>query len=269
MARSTATLDAARLAIGTLTAVPVKPPSSLAAPVPGLAMALAPAAGLLPGGSGAVVAFAALRLGLHPPVVAILAIAVFALLTRALHLDGLADTADGFTASYDRDRALEVMRRGDSGPAGVVIIVVVLLLQVTAADQVLTTVGTGSPVDDLRACTVLVLAAVASRTAVPVLCRAGVAAARPEGMGATVAGSVHPPTLGVSLLACTGLCALLGLAAGFGWWTGPAAVLGTVVATLVLARRACRRLGGITGDVIGAGVEIGTAVALLVLAVTA
>ena len=56
-------------------------------------------------------------------------VAVLAVGTRALHLDGLADTVDGFGSGWDRERALAVMRRGDIGPMGVTALVLVLGLQ--------------------------------------------------------------------------------------------------------------------------------------------
>src|SRR3954452_9042300 len=61
---------------------------------------------------------------------AVLGIVVLALLTRGLHLDGLADTADGLGPLRDRERALQLMHRGDVGPVGGVTPGVTLLLQV-------------------------------------------------------------------------------------------------------------------------------------------
>lgn len=263
--------DSLKLAFGTLTAFPVSPPTSVEAPVPGRAMALAPLAGLVPGLAGWVVAFAALRLGFSSLVVAVMVVGVFALATRALHLDGLADTADGFTASYDRGKALNVMRRGDSGPAGVVMLVVVLGLQVAALSQLLVVARVASSEawpGDLAAASVVLAVAVTARIAIPVICRSGVASARPDGLGAMVAGSVATPVLGLSLVGTALVAALVGEAAGLSWWAGPAAVAGAALAAQALTWRATQRLGGITGDIIGAGVELGAAVALLVLVAT-
>ncbi|MCD5351562.1 adenosylcobinamide-GDP ribazoletransferase [Kineosporia mesophila] len=252
-----------------MTAFPVPPPTTVAPPVPGRAMALAPLAGVVPGLTGWLVAFGAIRLGLTPLVVAVLVVGVFALSTRALHLDGLADTADGFTASYDRDKALTVMRRGDSGPAGVVMVVIVLMLQVTALNQVLVTAGISTVAvgwrNELAATFAVVTVAVTARVAIPVICRSGVPPARPEGLGAMVAGAVPNPLLATCLIVTALVTAWSGWAAGLTWWAGPVAVGATVVAAAVLVRRSTRRLGGITGDIIGAGVEIGTAVAALAL----
>lgn len=231
-------------------------------------MALAPLAGIVPGLAGWVIAFAAIRLGVTSLVVSVLVVAVFALGTRALHLDGLADTADGFTASYDRAKALDVMRRGDSGPAGVVMVVIVLMLQVTALNQVLVTARLDTEdgwLGDLAAAFVVVTVTVTARIAIPVICRSGVRPARPEGLGALVAGSVATPLLVSSVVAAALFTAVAGRAAGLAWYAGPVAVAATVVATEVLVQRATRRLGGITGDIIGAGVEIGAAVTLLAL----
>jgi adenosylcobinamide-GDP ribazoletransferase len=232
-------------------------------------MALAPLAGVVPGLTGWVVAFLAIRLGLTSLVVAVLVVGVFALSTRALHLDGLADTADGFTASYDRSKALDVMRRGDSGPAGVVIVVIVLMLQVATLSQVLLTARLRTPdgwMGDLAATFVVVTVAITARIAIPVLCRTGVPSARPEGLGAMVAESVATPLAASSIIITALVSASTGWAAGLPWWAGLVAVAATVLTAQMLALRATRRLGGITGDIIGAGVEIGAAVALLALA---
>ena len=105
--------------------------------------------------------------------------AAVAALTRGLHLDGLADTADGLgTRLLPPDEALAVMRRGDTGPFGVVSVVLVLLVQVSAAAQ-------AGPL-------ALMAAVVVGRLAMTWSCRRGVPAARPDGLGALVAGSVSP-----------------------------------------------------------------------------
>jgi adenosylcobinamide-GDP ribazoletransferase len=264
-----ALLDPLRLALGTLTAVPIAPPTSLDPPIPGRAMTLAPFTGLVPGVAAAVAAWLGLRLGLSTFVLAVITIGVFALITRGLHLDGLADTADGLAASYDRNRALEVMRRGDTGPTGLAAVVLVLLLQAAALTQVLTAAVQRSPAGtggQLRAVVVLIAVAMAARVAIPAACIRGVPAARPAGLGATVAGSVDRVTLGLVFAAAAAICSFAGWIAGYAWWAGLLAVVIVVVTTAVLVRRAVHRFGGITGDVIGAAVEVGTAAALLVLA---
>jgi adenosylcobinamide-GDP ribazoletransferase len=263
--------DWLRLAFGTLTAVRVPPPSSLAAPVPSRAMAVAPLTGLVPGLAAAVLGWLGLRLGWSALVVAALVIGVFALSTRGLHLDGLADTADGLAASYDRDRALQVMRRGDTGPTGLAAVLLVLLLQFAALSQVLAEALAQVPdnaLGQLRAVAVIVVVAVVARLTIPVLCAEGVPAARAEGLGATVAGSVVPALIGLAVLAVAVLAALGGMIAGFAWWAGPLAVLATLVVAAVVTQRAVTRFGGITGDVVGAAVELGAAAVLLTLAAT-
>ena len=258
--------DAIRLAIGTLTAVPVPPPASIDPPVPGRAMALAPLVGVIPGLSAAAAAGVALGIGLSPGVAAVIVVGLFALVTRGLHLDGLADTADGLAASYDRERALTVMRRGDTGPNGLAAVVLVLLLQVAALTQVLGFARSSAGAWP-RAVAVVVVVAVAARIAIPLACVRGVPSARPEGLGATVAGSVRPAAAGI-VVAATVVASLAVQISGFPWYAGVLAVLGVVVATAVLIHRAVTRFGGITGDVLGAAVEISTAAALLVLAAT-
>lgn len=257
--------DALRLAIGTLTAVRVSPPASIEPPVPGRAMALAPLVGLIPGVAAAIAAWFAVVVGFWPALTAVIVVGMFALTTRGLHLDGLADTADALAASYDREKALTVMRRGDTGPTGLAAVVLVLLLQCAALTQVLSA-ATLQVDTRLGVVAVVVAVAIAARVAIPVACVRGVPAARPEGLGATVAGSVRPNPFGAALLAAAATCSLIGMASGFAWWAGALAVAMVVAATGLLVHRAVRRFGGITGDVIGAAVEIGTTAALLTLA---
>ncbi|MFI5430288.1 adenosylcobinamide-GDP ribazoletransferase [Aeromicrobium sp. UC242_57] len=110
-------LDAWRLAVGTLTAIRVKPPQTVTRQIAGAAMLVAPLA-VVP---LALLVAATLWIGREParPIaVAVAAVGLLAAGSRAFHLDGLADTADGLTSSYDRERSLAVMKTGDTGPAG-------------------------------------------------------------------------------------------------------------------------------------------------------
>jgi adenosylcobinamide-GDP ribazoletransferase len=127
-----------------------------------------------------------------------------------------------------------------------------VLLQVTALTQA----------DALgRGVISVITAAVTGRLAVTWACRRGVPAARGEGLGALVAGTVHP-AVPVALSA-----AALAGAASFNWIFAVAIAAGLAVSAGV-TRLAVRRLGGITGDVLGALTEIATAGCLLVLALS-
>ena len=170
------------------------------------------------------------------------------LLTRALHLDGLADTADGL-GSYRRGaEALDIMKKSDIGPFGVVAIGLTLLLQTAAVSGL-------APWS-------LPVAWAAGRLAVGVACRPGVPAARPDGLGALVAGTVP-----VAVTAGTVVVVAAAAWPGHGW-PGPVAVTVAVLVAYGLVRHCVRRFGGITGDVIGAVVEVATTVALAGLALS-
>ncbi len=245
-----------RLAVTLLTAIPLPggragaPPSRQAA---GAAMIWAPFIGLLLGGAAAGVLYVFQRCWHAGPLVgATLAIVVLAVLTRGLHLDGLADLADGLGSGKPAAQALDIMRRSDIGPFGVAALVLTVLIQVTALAQA----------DSLgRGVTSVIAAAVTGRLALTWACRAGLRPARGEGLGALVAGTVHP--------AVPALLTVAALAAGMplGWIFAVAVAAGLAAAAGVTAL-AVRRLGGITGDVLGALTEVGTAVCLLVLALS-
>ena len=252
-------LDSWRLSVGTLTSVPVRPPVEVDRRRAGTAMLLAPLAVLPLGVAAAAAVLVGTRLGLPAYVVALLAVTAVVLGNRALHVDGLADTVDGLAASFDRERSLEVMRTGTSGPAGVAAVVLVLGLQTAGLAGLLAQ-------DATVATAALAGAAVcASRVALLVCCSRGVPTARPGGLGAVVAGTVGRSWLVGGSVVAAAVLALLGVAAGLPWWRGALAVALALVAVVVLVARAVRRLGGVTGDVFGAAVEISLATVLVAL----
>jgi adenosylcobinamide-GDP ribazoletransferase len=177
-----------------------------------------------------------------------LTVAAAALLTRGLHLDGLADTVDAL-GSYRRGAdALAIIKKPDIGAFGAGAIALTLLVQAGAVAAI----GPWA----------VVAAYAAGRLAVPVACRRGVPAARPDGLGALVAGTVRLPVVAVAAAI---------VVAGAVWaapgrpWQGPAAVVAALAAAVLLVRHCVRRFGGLTGDVIGAAVEVATTTALVVL----
>ncbi|WGL51276.1 adenosylcobinamide-GDP ribazoletransferase [Nocardioides sp. BP30] len=249
--------DSWRLAVGTLTAVPVRPPTVVDRRRAGLAMVLAPVATVPLGAAAAITGYAGIRLDLPPPVVALLAVGVIVLGNRAFHVDGLADTVDGLASSYDRERALTVMKTGTSGPAGVVALVLVIGLQAAALASVL-----AGP-HALRGAVLAGLGVCVSRAALVLCCAAGVPSARPGGLGDTYTQAVPRPVVALVWLAGAAVLALAASAAGLDWWRGVVAVAAAALAVAVLVAHAVRRLGGVTGDVFGAAVELALA-ALLV-----
>ncbi|WP_198048275.1 adenosylcobinamide-GDP ribazoletransferase, partial [Saccharomonospora iraqiensis] len=93
------------------------------------------------------------------------------------------------------------------------------------------------------------------RAVLPMCCARGIPAAQPEGLGRTVAGTVgRLPAAGVGV----GLAALAVLIPGTPWWQGPVAVVLGFLAAAVVLVRCVNRLGGVTGDVLGACVEAAT-----------
>jgi adenosylcobinamide-GDP ribazoletransferase len=190
---------------------------------------------------------------------ATLAIAVLGLLTGGLHLDGLADTADGLGSRRPAGQALDVMRRSDTGPMGVAALVFVVLVQIAALAAV---------TPRWLAAAALIAAVVTGR--VGVLLASGAPAARSGGLGALIAGTTSHRAR------CLESAALLAVVGTAGWAAGGVTLavrgLTAVACGLVVAAAvrwlACRRFGGMTGDVYGALIELGTATVLLVAALS-
>jgi adenosylcobinamide-GDP ribazoletransferase len=249
-----------RLSVTLLTVIPLR--DSAAEPrraTVAAAMAWAPVVGVLLGGvAAAVLVLADHPLGAGPLTAAGLAVASLALLTRGLHLDGLADLADGLGSGQPAATALDIMRRSDIGPFGIVTLVLTLVIQVGALAH-------AEAAGDGRGPAALVAAAVTGRLALTWACRRGVAAARSEGLGALVAGTVRP-ALAVGITLAVLAAAVSALRTGFTGVTLPLAVVAGLAAAFVLQWHAVRRLGGITGDVLGALIETAATVTLVVAA---
>ena len=242
-----------RLAVGTLTAVPVPAVGRVTPAVASGALLLAPLAVLPLATVVGLLVWAGGHTTLPPLAVAVVALATLAAGSRALHLDGLSDVADGLTASYDPERSLAVMKSGTAGPAGVAAVVLVLGAQAAA---LATLVG------GVREAVVAGAAVCASRAALWITCARPVPSARPDGLG--VGFTRRVPTA-VAVLGWSGL------AAG-AWfvhpWRGPLAIGLAALVVLLLVLRAVRRFGGVTGDVFGAAIELALATLLLALAGT-
>ena len=229
------------------------------------AMGWAPAVGLLLGVLASVVLVVADHpLGAGPLTAAGLAVAFLAAASRGLHLDGLADLADGLGSGKPASAALDIMRRSDIGPLGTVTLILTLLIQVAA-------LGHAESAGHGRGPAALIAAVVTGRLALTWACRRGVAAARPDGLGALVAGSVRPAMAAAATLAAlaAAVAAVVISATVIGeplGWTLPLAVVAGLGAGYVVQRHAVRRLGGITGDVLGALAEVATTVTLVVAA---
>jgi len=254
--------DGLRLAVGTFTRLPVPPPERVDAQAARGAMLLSSPIGLLLGLILGITAQVLVNATDSPGLLgAALAVAALAWITRALHLDGLADTVDGLGSGRDPAGALDIARRSDIGPFGVVALVLMLVIQTIAFGALLDTgAGGGS----------FVIAIVMGRVAMMMTATRGVPAARADGLGAAVAGTVPAwatwlITLGWLLLFCGSVTRSHGAAAGAGT---AVAILGSILATVWLIGIARRRFGGITGDVIGAAGEIATTVVLVLLVVT-
>jgi cobalamin 5'-phosphate synthase/cobalamin synthase len=181
---------------------------------------------------------------LPPLLIAVLVVALSAWLTRGLHLDGLADFADGLGGGSTREDALRIMRDPAVGAFGVIALVLVLGVKIACIDSLLFPEA-------------LVLApALARWTAVPVgfflpYAResTGLGAAMTRGTGRT------------ELLGSTVLAVAISLL--FPWKVAVSSWSAVLLVSLLVGAIARRRLGGQTGDVLGANVEVAESCALV------
>lgn len=257
--------DGVRFALGTLTVLPVNVPRWDRESAR-RGMESAPLVGLLVGLAAAAAGLLVLLLGTSSLLAAVVSVAVPAVLTRGLHLDGLADVADALGSAKPAEGAQRVMKRSDIGPFGVCTLAFALLAQVAVVNELY---GQGGWA---RGALAVIVSACTARAALTLAARSGVPAARPEGLGALVAGTV-PLRSAVAVATCVAVVsALAGAVVGswhplFGAVSYLFAVILGLAAAELLLRHCRRRLGGVTGDVFGALAECAATAALVVLAI--
>lgn len=214
-------------------------------PVVGVALGLVAAAALWAG---------RWAFGQHSLLAGLLAVATLLTLTRGMHIDGLADTADGLGCYGPPERALTVMHDGSTGAFGVAAVGVVILAQ-TAAFAALPSGPAGVAA--------AVTATTAGRVAAVLASRRGVPPAPGSSLGALVAGTQRPVVVAAWVAALAG-CAVFASARP---WQGPAAVAAAMTGAALLINHCVHRFGGVTGDVMGAAVEVATTVTLIGLVI--
>jgi adenosylcobinamide-GDP ribazoletransferase len=234
-------------ALGFLTVVPLPArfgdPSILARSVPFFAIV-----GLLIG-----MVVAALDAGfvrcLPIPVATVLTGTALVAASGGLHLDGLADTADGFFSSRSRERMLEIMKDSRTGPLGVATVALLLALKLAAI---------GTLPSELRT-RALVLIPLAGRSAIVVNMAVLRYARKEDGLGTIFASGRHRGSVAVCIC----------LLAAVGWWSdgerGLLAGGASLVGALLLAAYSQRKIGGFTGDTLGATCEVVEIIPALVM----
>ncbi|UGT40931.1 adenosylcobinamide-GDP ribazoletransferase [Nocardia yamanashiensis] len=240
-------MNGVRLAVSWLTVLPVRGPDEVDRKAAGRAIGWAPVVGVLLGLGTAGVLWAIGAAGGSWLLGGFVAVAGLALITRGMHIDGLADTMDGLGSYGPPERAREIMKSGGAGPFGVAALIFVIGIQAVSF----------AALAEAGRWVAVVLAVVVGRVAVVLACRRGIAAAPGAGFGALVAGTQS--------LAVGVLWTVAAVAAGVwatGDWRGPLGVVAALGISALLVRHCVRRFGGLNGDVLGAALEVAVTVSV-------
>lgn len=206
-----------------------------------------PLVGILVGGLGCLVGWTAIALNLPIPACAVLLVAVLIAVTGAMHEDGLADTFDGLWGGFTPERRLDIMKDSHIGTYGVLAL---LLSQLIRIATVWVLLQAGAFWGILAAC-------VFSRALMPMLMTA-LPNARNAGLSHSVGRPAAEPVMAGLVLATLIVVLLAGLSA-------VVPILCALITTAVLAAIAKAKIGGQTGDILGASQQLGELVFLLAL----
>ncbi len=251
-----------KVALALLTRLPMGPRGDAEAPDIARAGRVMPLAGALIGLVGAAAFWLSGGLGLPPLVSGLVAVAATILFTGAFHEDGLADTADGLGATAERARRLEIMRDSRTGTYGALALILSVGLRAAALAAIAASgaeTGAGAVAGGVAGA---LISAHALARALPPAVMAWAPLARSDGLAAG-AGRPEPAQAWIAL----GLGALIALLLlDFGTAVAAMAAAGLAAGALVLLARA--RIGGYTGDVLGAIEQVGEVAVLLAAAAT-
>ncbi len=231
--------------LGLLSRLPVRLDAEAAAKRGANASWAWPLAGAILGLIAALTASLSLWLGLGAGIAAALVIAVQIISTGAIHEDGLADSADGLWGGYDRDRRLEIMKDSRIGTYGVLALVLALILRWAALSALLATGHVWGA-----------LIGVAALSRAPMAALMGwLPSARPSGLSR----SVGPPTRDTVRFGF--------IAVGFVFMGLAVVPVAAFIAAVAFAagRIALDKIGGQTGDILGATQQLSEITALAVL----
>jgi len=179
---------------------------------------------------------------LPPLLAAVIAVTIGVLVTGALHEDGLADVFDGLGSGHAKERALEIMRDSRIGSFGAMALVLAMVARVASLAEL----GALAPV-------ILIAGQGASRAVMALMLRAG-PYMRPSGAGTGMTG----PLGIVGTLATSGVLLFAGaVTLSFAGWGLAGGLAGLGLGALLIRQWAMRRLGGITGDVLGSAQVMG------------
>ncbi len=179
---------------------------------------------------------------------AALLLSTWVLITGALHLDGLADSADAWLGGLgDKERTMTIMKDPRSGPAAIVLIVLLLLIKFAALQAIIAD----------NNWLVLILAPLLARTVLPLLFQT-TPYVRVGGLGSAMSEHVSSiEGIFLPLLISLGIIIVMG-------WSGLLLIIAVIVSFMLLRAMMLRRLDGTTGDTAGALVEVIEAVVLVV-----
>ena len=250
--------SAVHVAVSWLTVIPVPTPAvNMDRRTGGAVIAAVPVVGALLGSAAAALAFGLSHTSLPSAMAGALLVAGLALITRGMHVDGLADTVDGLGCYGPPERVAEVMKSGSVGPFGAAAIVVAGAVQAIG----FAALSTQHRWYDI------VFAVVAARVAAVLACRRSLPPAAPAGFGAMVAGTQRFSLIVWPVIMLAG-AATLGATGTEDYDVSHALTAATTFAVMcaaiwLLSRHCARRIGGITGDVLGAAIELGLALTLV------
>ncbi|MBI9000903.1 adenosylcobinamide-GDP ribazoletransferase [Corynebacterium sp. CCM 9185] len=227
------------------------------------AMAAIPVPGLVLGLAAAAISTGATLVGFAPLLTAVLCVVSWELLTRMMHIDGLADVGDALGSYASPERAREIIADRYTGALGMGAVLLTLGVQVAALSDLLALPSASTGILLIGVIPAL------SRMSAMIGCSRLFRPFSTGGFGAMIIGTVPLRWIGLWWLALTTTAGVLAAVAlpGVNAWavTGGVAVAGVcgIGFTLVLARHLNHRLGGLNGDCMGALIETSTAVCAL------